>query len=456
MTGFIGASLTLLLATAVVASAQAQPARITDQDVSDAYIYLLGRLLVTRQQQIDFQEGFKWNEIIHRAPGGVDWANPNLDVIYSEAWIALDEKSCTLIELPEIKGRYYTVQILNGWGETTANINERNFQKHPFGKFLFCIKGATPVLPKGTLRVTLPSRKSRMLMRIEIGANPAEAIALQKKVTMKAMGKPVVEEAVVKPDFTNSQLPGVEAFDKAEEILASEADLNPGMIDVREKVSAVAKAAADRTQRARIDEVIRKQAIPAFRSEILKMGKAENGWMHPRVVGNYRTDYVMRSIANYAGIWANNSKEVVYFTAQGLDGSQTFVQTFPKDSLPRSKTRYFWSAIVVDDVDYKVIPNSLNRFLLNKQSPLHFGDDGSLTLIFAPKLPEGIPESNWLPTPEGKKYNVTFRFYGPTKDVTDGKYFPPPLVRTSATRTEQLIQRLKNEQLIQRLKKSKQ
>jgi len=87
---------------------------------------------------------------------------------------------------------------------------------------------------------------------------------------------------------------------------------------------------------------------------------------------------------------------------------------------------------------------------------LHFGDDGSLTLIFAPKLPEGIPESNWLPTPEGKKYNVTFRFYGPTKDVTDGKYFPPPLVRTSATRTEQLIQRLKNEQLIQRLKKSKQ
>src|SRR5258707_6052669 len=35
---------------------------ITDQDISDAYIYLLGRLMVTRQQQLDFQEGFKWNE----------------------------------------------------------------------------------------------------------------------------------------------------------------------------------------------------------------------------------------------------------------------------------------------------------------------------------------------------------------------------------------------------------
>ena len=438
------AALATLAVIDIATPACAQPtARLADRDIVEAYEYMLGRLLVLRQENLDFKEGFKWNEIIHRAPGGVDWANPNLDVVYSEAWIALDEKSCTLIDIPEIKGRYYTVQILNGWGETTANINERNFQKHPFGKYLFCIKGATPVLPKGTLRVTLPSRKSRLLMRIELGAHPENAIALQKKVTMKATGKPVIEEAVVKPNFTNSQLPGVEAFDKTAEIFASEADLNPGMIDVREKAIAISKAAADRTQRARIDEVIRKQAIPAFHGEILKMGKAENGWMHPRVVGNYRTDYVMRTITNYAGIWANNSKEVVYFTAQGLDGGQSYTQTFPKDALPRTKTRYFWSVIVVDSVDYKVIPNALNRYLLNKQSPLQFDDDGSLTLAFAPTLPAGIPESNWLPTPQGKKYNMTFRFYGPTKDVSDGKYFPPPVVRTSATRTEQLIRSLK-------------
>ena len=63
----------------------------------------------------------------------------------------------------------------------------------------------------------------------------------------------------------------------------------------------------------------------------------------------------------------------------------------------------------------------------------------TLTLALGPKQPEGIPEPNWLPTPEGKKYNVTFRFYGPTKDVTDGKYFPPPLVRTSATRASSVL-----------------
>jgi hypothetical protein len=442
MKKFFLAALVLVCATT---SPQAQPARpIADRDVVEAYEYMLGRWLVLRQENLDFKDGLKWNQIVHRDPGGVDWANPNLDVVYSEAWVAVDDKSCTLIELPEIKGRYYTVQALNGWGEVSANINERNFPKHPSGKFAFCLKGAKGItLPKGTQRVDLPSKKSRVLMRIELGANPADAIALQKKVTMKATGTPVIDPIVVKLDFPNSKLPGVEGFDKTEEVLASEPDLNVGMIDIRERARAVAKAAADPAQRTRIDEVIRKYAIPAFQGEVQKMGKVVNGWMRPRLIGNYRTDYTMRTVANYAGIWANTGKEVVYFAGMGLDGSQTYTQTFPKEALPLSKTRYFWSVIAVDTTDFKVIPNQLNRFLLNKQSPLQLNDDGSLTLVFAPKLPDDIPESNWLPTPNGKKYNLTYRFYGPTKDVADGTYFPPPLVRISETGAEKFIRSLK-------------
>ena len=82
-------------------------------------------------------------------------------------------------------------------------------------------------------------------MRIELGANPAEATALQKKITMKAVGSPKPDKAVVEFTFTNDKLPGVEAFDKTAEILASEADLNKGMVGVQEKVLAVVKAAAD-------------------------------------------------------------------------------------------------------------------------------------------------------------------------------------------------------------------
>jgi hypothetical protein len=121
---------------------------IAEQDISDSYIYLLGRLLVTRQQQLDFEEGFKWNELIHRKPGEVNWPNPNLDVAYSEAWVAVDENSCLLVTVPKITGRYYTVQFLNGWAETGHSERGRQQTTHyrdapEFGFCLiWCLKSA--------------------------------------------------------------------------------------------------------------------------------------------------------------------------------------------------------------------------------------------------------------------------------------------------------------------------
>jgi hypothetical protein len=88
----------------------------SDQDISDAYTYFLGRLLVLRQERLDFDKGgFQWNKLIYRDPAGVAWANPNLDVAYSEAWVAVDENSCVQLETPKVANRYYTWQMLNGW-----------------------------------------------------------------------------------------------------------------------------------------------------------------------------------------------------------------------------------------------------------------------------------------------------------------------------------------------------
>lgn len=330
--------------------------------------------------------------------------------------------------LPAITGRYYTVEVLNGWGEVTANINERNFPKHPAGTFALCLKGAKVGLPADAQRINLPNKKSRLLIRVELGANPAEAIALQKQITMKPTGNPKIEDSVVKFDFANDNLPGVEAFDQTETILQAEPDINRGMRRPQRRARAVALAAKDPKERAKIDAIIREQAIPAFEDLALHSGPVKNGWMHPRVIGNYANDYAMRSVANFAGIWANNAREAIYFLQIGLNGSEAYIQTYPKDALPASKTRYFWSVVAVDTENFRVIPNALNRFILNKQSALKSNPDGSVTLAFAPKLPAGVPEANWLPTPEGKRYNLTYRFYGASKDVVSGNYYPPPLI----------------------------
>ena len=153
-----------------------------DSDISDAYLYLLGRLLVLRQEQVDFRfEGFRWNHIQHREFGGVNLPNPDLDVARSEAWIAIDEHSCTVLQLPDIRGRYYSAQLVNGWGETIANINERTLPDHASGEFALCLAGSRPPVPGGAARVDLPCRKSRCVVRIELGADPGVAAVLQRR-----------------------------------------------------------------------------------------------------------------------------------------------------------------------------------------------------------------------------------------------------------------------------------
>jgi hypothetical protein len=372
-------------------SVQPQPASVSDQEISDAYIYLLGRLLVARQQQLDFQEEFKWNEILHRKPGAVDWPNPNLDVAYSEAWVAVDENSCTIVSVPKIEGRSYTVQVLNGWGETLANINERVFPRYPYGDFAVCLQGATVSLPADVQRIDLEN------------------------------------------------LPGVEAFDAADIALDSERDLNPGMEPLQETARAIARAVKDPEQRARVDKAIRTVAFADFAKAgpPIGHGTIRNGWARPAVVGAYNIDYLARTLINYGGIWANIAPEVMYYrastdgTGAPLSGDNAYTMTFPKDQLPAHYANYFWSVIAVDTRHFRVLPNPKEKYLINEQSKPEYGPDGSLTFHFAAEKPADVPEGNWLPTPKGSVYRLTFRFYGPIDGVSNGTYWPPALRRVN-------------------------
>lgn len=404
-------------------------ASLSDQDIADAYVYLLGRELVLKQLRLDLEkEGLKWNQLMHRTPGGVQWANPNLDVAYSEAWVALDENTCVLLEIPEIKGRYYTWHMLNGWGETLLNINERTFPQQPFGKYALCLKGSNPKIPQGYLRVDVPTKISRVLARIELGDNVKEAVRLQHLFKLTPQGEPKVDKPISVPIFEGREFPGAEMFQNASEKMASETDINEGMAAIQEKTKAAETLVNSGAEgKVRVDSAIKQKGVPMIFHKIHDLGVSRNGWTRPRYVGNYKDDYLTRTVINYGGIWANNMGEVTYFTKAGIDGSATYTLTFPKDALPSGKAKYFWSVIAIDFIKFQVLPNPLKKYLLNRQSGLKNNADGSLTLVFGPKPSAKYPKSNWLPTIAGEKYNMTFRMYGPSADVVDGTYFLPEL-----------------------------
>src|SRR6478672_4375915 len=72
---------------------------LDEETITEAYVYLLGRALVIRQEHIDLEEtGAAYNTIKYNPLGSADFVNPNFDVAYLEAWFAADDKTPVVLE----------------------------------------------------------------------------------------------------------------------------------------------------------------------------------------------------------------------------------------------------------------------------------------------------------------------------------------------------------------------
>jgi hypothetical protein len=423
-----------LLWPAAAQQGSAKVPALDEATIADAYIYLLGRAIVIRQEQEDLKEkGVDYNVIKYNPVGKpLEWVNPNLDVTNNEAWIAVDDNTPAVLEIPRIEGRYYTAQILDEWGEVITNINPRNYPLHPYGKFAFVAPGSKANIPDDAVRIELRSPKAKMLARVEIKGDPDGAIKLQRQFRLGSLGKPAIKPILPIPAFDNAKLIGVEIFDNVDDVLASAPDVAPVASQLQDKVRAVAKLSADPKHRAAIDTLLRTKIIPAFQKySVAGAGASKNNWIATTVIGNYGDDFAIRTAANYVGIWANARHEVIYFVttrdADGkpLDGACNYVMHFPKAELPDGVVNAYWSLSLVDVPGFLAVPNPLNRYTFNSVTPPKAEPDGSLKIFLAPRPGPGIPEANWLPAPDGKPFSLTFRTYVPKDVVKRGEWFPP-------------------------------
>jgi hypothetical protein len=75
--------------------------------------------------------------------------------------------------------------------------------------------------------------------------------------------------------------------------------------------------------------------------------------------------------------------------------------------------------------DSLLVANATDSYVIRPDSPGLVPDaDGGLTIHLGAARPEGVPEGNWLPAPEGP-YNVALRTYYPTMAIIEGSWFPP-------------------------------
>ncbi len=105
-----------------------------------------------------------------------------------------------------------------------------------------------------------------------------------------------------------------------------------------------------------------------------------------------------------------------------LDSHKSYILHFEQDNLPPAKA--FWSVTLYDAAGF-LAANQGNRFAVTDRDPLVYNEDGSLTIYIRREKPEGIPEANWLPSPNYGNFNLTARLYWPEEVVLSGEWFMP-------------------------------
>jgi hypothetical protein len=425
---------------------------MTDDELTDAWVYLFGRFLVIRQEHIDLAEdGVTYNAIKHNPPvitgaaasAAPTFVNPNLDVVYSEAWIAVDAATPALLVVPEIPaGTYSTAQIVDEWAEITYNINARTMPDHPHGTFALCLEGSDPVIPDGAVRLDLPSAKAKLLVRVQMGADVESAAELQHGFSLSSMGCPQIEPAVPAPAFTNTAPPGAAMFAQPALDRALAPPDRSGHGDAfRPRLDRIAAFVADDPANARrIDEFVHTTAFPAFMQLLLTdLAEVGHGWRTTGNRGGFGTDYRFRTVANFAGIWWNSASEVIYYALQADEtghpptGDHTYSIRFGPGESPGEHVDGYWSMTLYSHPDVRLVPNPIGVYSISYRTELVDDADGGFTVAIAPSRPDGTPESNWLPsTPPGQPWSIVLRLYLPRREVLEGEWSPPALAMRDA------------------------
>ncbi|KAL1876131.1 hypothetical protein Plec18167_005394 [Paecilomyces lecythidis] len=179
----------------------------------------------------------------------------------------------------------------------------------------------------------------------------------------------------------------------------------------------------------------------------------ENGWhgLSPTVQGDYGENYVMRKFVAYSGYLALRTTEALYPSYNSgqqelhLGPNESYIFTFP--SKPPLAQYGFWSLTAYNKKEY-LIPNTLNRYVLNDRSNLTYAD-GSLVygsnshsnetfqLLVQPAdvTPPRNWTSNWLPASKGGGgLSLTLRFYAPTEQLRNGSWPYPVVTKGNAIR----------------------
>jgi len=381
-----------------------------------------------------------------------DVVSPNADTLYSFAWLDLSKEPIVL-SVPDIKGRYYLMQMIGAWTDVFASPGSRTTGTGK-GDFAIVGPGFKGKLPPGLKKITSPTNIVWIAGRTQTnGKADYEAVhAIQKeyKLTpLSAWGKPYTPPTNVPVDPQISKYPPVEqvkkmpapAFFARLNALIKENPPAAADAEAMKKFAAIGIAPGQKFNVQDFDPAVKsalekgmKEAFQEIAAKAQKPpSKVVNGWMLTYDLGSYGTKYLYRAAIALVGLGANLPADALYPTTRvdgegkPFTGKNKYVMHFTKDQIPPVKA--FWSLTLYNNKQF-FVENPINRFAIGDRDKLKFNPDGSLDLYIQHESPGQEKETNWLPAPKDS-FNLIMRLYWPKKSVLDGTWAPPPVKRVS-------------------------
>lgn len=392
-----------------------------------------------------------------------DWKNqtltPNPDTIYFQPFFNT-ENGPIVIEIPPQNGGSITGTIMDAWQAPLEDVGPAGVDTGLGGKYLITPPGYDEQVPLGY--IVLPSNTYRgyallrSTLRSPSSDDVARAVAYGKKIKLyplaDADSPPPTKFLDAKGVEFDSTIPyDIRFFESLNRVIQEEPWIprDKVMIDMLRtigieqgkpfapdpKTKAILENAA-REAHAWLDTRYETGFPPYFEGthwavpappELMKTVATlyETPDLYS-VDARGLTDYWAFSTIKHLGAGQFYLMSTKDKSGRPLDGSKTYRLVVPA----KAPVAQYWSAVVYDRATHALI-RDMDRASRSSQSEgLKRNDNGSVTVYFGPKAPEG-KASNWIPTKPGAKFEVLFRLYGPQKPLFDKSWKLPDIAQTN-------------------------
>lgn len=386
-----------------------------------------------------------------------DVVRPNVDTLYSVAWLDLSSEPL-ILKVPDTQGRYYVMPFMDAWTNVFTSVGKRETGTEA-GEYL--IQGPNfyrleesnsdqarqlsdlPVISSPTNLVWLIGR---------IQANGTDDIpsvlALQQQFSLTPLSQWLVggqERSHSQREPTLQTPHNIMPSQRVLDLSAREFLSRLGRLIMTQGIAENDDAALLNLNKLGIDathntvnykpnifiEWLIEKSFSLTKEEIkqrlqLRKGQ-ENGWVvMRRGIGRYGNNYITRMGVAMVGLGALTPAEAVYpntnidSKGEKLHGKNNYRLHFDAKSLPPVDA--FWS-LTMYDKDGFLVESQINRYALGDRDKLMFNVDGSLDILIQ-HWPPDDRVNNWLPAPNAP-FAVTLRMYQPKDEFLIGQWVIP-------------------------------